>query len=82
MLNCKDTVTETSNYINKDLPISKRIGLFLHFMICQCCRNYLRQFEKTVETVSLVKPSELDKTNKLDLARLLQQVNKETGSNH
>jgi len=82
MLNCKDAVTETSNYINKDLPISKRISLFLHFMICRCCRNYLQQFEKTVEAVSLVKPNELDKTNKLNLAQLLQQVNKDTGSNH
>ncbi len=81
MLNCKDAVTETSNYINNDLPLSKRISLFLHFMICRCCRNYLQQFEKTVETISLVKPNELDKTNKLELARLLQQVNRKVDSN-
>ena len=82
MLNCKDAATEISNYINKDLPLTKRFGLFLHFMLCHGCRNYLQQFEKTVETVSLIKPAELDSTDKQNLVGLLQNVNKETRSKH
>ncbi len=82
MLNCKDAASETSNYINKDLPLSKRIGLFLHFMICRGCRNYLQQFEKTVEIISLVKPTESTMTDTQILADRLQQVHKEAGSSH
>jgi hypothetical protein len=63
MFQCKDVAEEANNYINGDLPWRKRIGLFLHLVICSCCRNYLQQLRQTITAVSLVKPKEQDTTD-------------------
>ena len=80
MLQCKDVTDETSNYIEGDLPFSKRIALFLHLMICRCCRNYVQQFMKTIDTVSVVRPQEVDETDRQALAKKLHAMCDKTHS--
>jgi len=74
MLQCKDVVEEASNYIDGDLPLFKRIGLFLHVVLCRCCRNYVNQIRQTIDTVAITKPKEPDDTDIEALAKTLHKA--------
>jgi hypothetical protein len=74
MLQCKDVTEETSNFIEGDLPLSKRIALFLHLVLCRCCRNYVQQFRLTINTVAVTQPQEMDTTDRQALARKLHAM--------
>lgn len=80
MLQCKDVTKQTSDYIEGGLPLSKRIALFLHLAICRCCRNYLQQIQKTIDTVSTIQPQEMDATDHQALARKLHALCQKTNS--
>lgn len=83
MLQCKDVIEETSNYIDGDLPFFKRVGLFLHVAICRCCRNYIDQIRQTIHTLAVTKPTELDDTDKQALAQKLHKAcEKKNAGNH
>lgn len=74
MIQCKDLAEEASNYLEGDLPLNKRIGLFFHLLICSCCRNYLQQIRSTIKTVSLLHPKEKDITDTQALAKKLHSL--------
>ena len=82
MFQCKDVAEEASNYINKDLPLGKRFGLFMHLIICGCCRNYLQQIRNTISTVSLFHPTEKDLGDTKDLAEKLRNINLKDNCKH
>lgn len=74
MIQCKDVTEEASEYLDGDLPLSKRIGLFFHLLICSCCRNYLQQIRNTIKTVNILHPKEKDSTDTLALAKKLHSL--------
>ncbi|MCX4188077.1 hypothetical protein [Methylophaga sp. OBS4] len=76
MFECKDVAEEASNYLDGDLPLGKRIGLFLHLVICSCCRNYLQQIRHTINTVAVLRPREQDNTDTHALAEKLRALSK------
>lgn len=74
MFQCKDVTEEASNYLNKDLPWGKRVGLFFHILICSCCRNYLQQLKQSISLLSKVKPAEQTDTDTSKLAEKLCKI--------
>ncbi len=74
MFQCKDVAEEASNYLEGDLPIRKRLGLFLHLLVCSCCRNYLQQLRQTISTVASLRPTEEDATDTKALAEKLRTL--------
>nr|WP_320166111.1 hypothetical protein [uncultured Methylophaga sp.] len=74
MFQCKDVAEEASNYLEGDLPIRKRLGLFLHLLVCSCCRNYLQQLRQTISTVATLRPTEEDATDTKALAKKLRTL--------
>ena len=76
MFQCKDIAEEASNYLDGDLPIRKRVGLFLHLVICSCCREYLHQIKQTINTVAQYKPQEQHLTDTHALAEKLRGLSK------
>jgi len=72
MYQCKDITEEVNNYIEGDVPLTKRIGLFFHFLMCSCCRNYLQQIRSTISIVTTSQPKEKDSTDLKALAQQLQ----------
>jgi predicted anti-sigma-YlaC factor YlaD len=74
---CKDVAEEANNYLDGDLPLRKRIGLFLHLVICSCCRNYLQQLRETIKTVSVLKPKEKASSDNKALAEELMKLSQE-----
>jgi len=71
MYQCKDIAEEVNNYIEGDLPIGKRIGLFFHILMCSCCRNYMQQIRATISVITVSRPQE--KTS-IDLKVLAKQL--------
>jgi hypothetical protein len=76
MYQCKDVVDEVNNYIDGDLPLGKRIGLFFHLLICGCCRNYLQQIRSTISIITVSKPKEDVSTDTKALAEKLHNISK------
>ncbi|PHS24667.1 MAG: hypothetical protein COA83_07445 [Methylophaga sp.] len=76
MYQCKDIVDEVNNYIDGELPLGKRVGLFFHLLICSCCRNYLQQIRSTLSIITVSKPKEDDNTDTKLLAEKLHGIYK------
>ncbi|PHS31482.1 MAG: hypothetical protein COA95_06385 [Methylophaga sp.] len=76
MYQCKDIADEVNNYIDGDLTLGKRLGLFYHLLICSCCRNYLQQIRSTISVITVSKPKEDDNTNTQALAKKLHDLYK------
>jgi predicted anti-sigma-YlaC factor YlaD len=80
MYQCKDITEEVNNYLDGDLPLSKRIGLFFHLLICSCCRNYLQQVRSTISIITVSKPKEKDDTDLDALAKKLHDLCHDDGT--
>ncbi|MFW5425672.1 MAG: hypothetical protein ACKE8G_03635 [Methylophagaceae bacterium] len=74
MYQCKDIADEVNNYIDGDLPLGKRVGLFFHLLLCSCCRNYLQQIRSTISVITVSKPKEDDTTDTQALAKKLHDL--------
>lgn len=74
MIQCKDLTEEASDYLDGDLPLGKRIGLFFHLLICRCCRNYLQQIRSTINTVKILQPKEKETIDTQTLAHKLHAL--------
>lgn len=74
MYQCKDIADEVNDYIDGDLPLGKRVGLFFHLLMCSCCRNYLQQIRSTISIVTVSKPKENDATDTKVLAEKLHNL--------
>ncbi len=74
MYQCKDIVNEVNNYIDGDLPLAKRLGLFYHLLICSCCSNYLQKIRATISVITVSKPKEDDNTDIQALAKQLYDL--------
>ncbi len=82
MYQCKDIANEVNNYIDGDLPLGKRVGLFFHLLMCSCCRNYLQQIRSTMSILTVSKPKEDDGTDVDELAKKLHDLYHEANHNH
>lgn len=82
MLQCKEVAEEASNYIDGDLPLGKRIGVFFHLVFCRFCRNYVQQIRCTIATIATIKPKEKDNTDTLALAKTLHEHCQKDNSTH
>ncbi len=74
MYQCKDVAKEANDYIDGNISLRKRFGLFLHLIVCSCCRNYLQQIRSTISTITILKPKEKSTTNTKDLAKKLRDI--------
>lgn len=82
MYQCKDIADEVNNYIDGDLTLSKRIGLFFHLLMCSCCRNYLQQIRSTISIVTVAHPKEQNHTDIDSLAKHLHNLCHEEHDHH
>lgn len=51
MLSCKDTTALASHRLDGRLPISTRLHLWLHLLICVHCRRYVQQLRVVTATL-------------------------------
>ena len=48
MLKCKDIAEKSSAYVDNQLSLGGRLGVYLHLAICVHCRRFLRQLKLMV----------------------------------
>lgn len=57
MLKCKDIADHSSDYLDGTLPLSRRLAIWLHLMMCGHCRRYLKNLRMVIATLARSKPS-------------------------
>jgi hypothetical protein len=58
MLSCKDVTEHANAYLEKALPITKRLSMRMHLFICLNCRRYMDQLHITIQTLGRMKKQE------------------------
>jgi len=43
MLSCREVSHLASDYLNRDLPLRRRLAVRLHLMMCEGCTRYIAQ---------------------------------------
>lgn len=74
MLRCHDIQKIASDYIDKRLPITQRIKIRLHIVICHHCNRFVKQLRATISVIQRL-PANEPSTDVVDaqVERLLKQ---------
>lgn len=48
MMSCEEFTSLVTDYLDGRVPHGKKIGMWMHRMMCVRCRNYLRQIRELV----------------------------------
>lgn len=48
MLNCREVSERVSDFLDATLPLSVRLQMRLHLLLCRICREYVRQMALVV----------------------------------
>ncbi|MBA2662426.1 MAG: anti-sigma factor [Bradymonadaceae bacterium] len=51
MMTCKEATDQVTDYLDGRVPHGKRIGIWLHLMMCVRCRSYVNQMRQVVELI-------------------------------
>ena len=59
MMSCREVTELASQYVDRELPIAKRMAMRMHVTMCVHCRRFVRQLRATLELLrSLGEPPE------------------------
>ncbi|VAW86159.1 hypothetical protein MNBD_GAMMA18-1262 [hydrothermal vent metagenome] len=53
MLSCKELTEQAGDYLDKQLPLSKKLQLKMHLLLCLHCRCYLKQLRTTIRLIKM-----------------------------
>jgi anti-sigma factor RsiW len=48
---CKDVTEHASDYVDRQLPLHRRLAYRMHLFICVDCRRYVEQLKLTIATL-------------------------------
>jgi predicted anti-sigma-YlaC factor YlaD len=54
MLTCKELAENASEYLDGNLPPSRRLAVRVHLLLCRHCRDYVDQLALTLEMLRSV----------------------------
>jgi predicted anti-sigma-YlaC factor YlaD len=49
MMTCKEVTDRVTDYLDGRVPHGKRIGMWLHLVMCERCRMYLDQIRTVID---------------------------------
>ena len=52
MLVCRDVTELVSDYLERALPLRRRLAVRLHLLRCEACRHYIDQIRKTMRLLA------------------------------
>jgi anti-sigma factor RsiW len=61
MLRCQDVAEQTSDYVDGTLNWHRRLAIWLHMMLCDACRRYVRQMRATIGLLRTMGARPLDR---------------------
>lgn len=77
MKSCADTSELVTAYIERQLPLMTRLGMWLHIQMCEPCRRYFRQIEHTAAITGSVPPLDMPPEVEASMARLFERTTAE-----
>ncbi len=69
MLSCREVTELSTRYLERDLPLWQRMQLRLHLSMCQHCRAFVDQLQKTVKVVARVPSRPVSDATRAELLR-------------
>ncbi len=51
MLSCRDVTNNSSEYLDGNLPLLKRMSFRMHLYMCERCQRYIHQLEITIQAL-------------------------------
>lgn len=72
-LTCRDVTEEASAYLDRGLPLPRRLGFRMHLAICVNCRRYMRQMRQTIAMLRALPPEASAGTEAME-ARMLAML--------
>jgi hypothetical protein len=82
MPSCKDITEHSSDYLDRNLPWWRRLGFWVHLLICVHCRRYLDQLKLTISSLGKTPdatPPVVEEQQVQDIVKHIQQhVHKDT----
>lgn len=48
MMSCKEVTDQVTDYLDGRVPHGKKIGMWLHLMMCVRCRTYVQQMRQVI----------------------------------
>lgn len=48
MMSCKEVADQVTDYLDGRVPHGKKIGVWLHLMMCVRCRTYVQQMRQVI----------------------------------
>ncbi|MBL1277386.1 MAG: hypothetical protein COB30_015000 [Ectothiorhodospiraceae bacterium] len=76
MPSCKDITNHTSEYLDRHMPWHKRIGYWLHLLMCVHCKRYVDQLKLTISTIGRTQdatPPDVSDEQIKDISKCLQE---------
>lgn len=59
MLSCKDITEQANAYLDRELPLMKRLSVHMHLFVCVNCRRYMNQMRVTIQALRGMKTDEV-----------------------
>ena len=78
MPSCKDITKHSSDYLDRQLPWWKRVGFWMHLMMCVHCRRYLEQLKLTITTLGQTKEAVPPDVSAQQVQAIVDQMQKQT----
>lgn len=51
MMSCEEFTSRMTEFLDSKLPFGKKMGMWMHKLMCVRCRNCLRQIEELVDFI-------------------------------
>jgi cytidine deaminase len=77
MLKCRDVVHQASDFVDKNLPWHRALGIRMHVMICAHCRRFMRHFNTTIKVARAVDKQEATETEVNDVIQYINSIARE-----
>lgn len=81
MPSCKDITEDASDYLDRHMPLQKRLRFMLHIFICVHCRRYLQQLKLTIATIKNAPEAAVPDIDQQQVHDMVQHLQQHAGKN-
>lgn len=80
MPSCQDITEHASEYLDRDLPRWKRMGIRMHLLMCIHCRRYVSQLKLTIDTIGKIPEATPPIPDEKQIREIIEQLQQHTAA--
>ncbi len=73
MISCHEVTRLAGEYLERRLKLRRRLGVFLHVLMCKGCRSYLEQLRLTLLALRAIPAPEVPPQRREELLRTFRE---------